>query len=600
MLNRLIRRSNNSLPTNASSSHARHRLGYRKPSCISIQAVSFSGEDRTGLRPTRYYGQKLERTHSEHISRSKKAATTYFNRQSGLPHWMNSNWGLRTRKPVDVAKHPSLYLDYREDRWRTKNRSKGMSDHHGDQGEASGNGSLVARFWDYWEDCRRTIEARFWEKRANRRRTKNRSKGMPSYHGDQREAPGNESLLLSPNNTINFPTVAVTFEQEQAKAPKLTSRPAQSDTRSRRIRPIAPMNGRLRKGETTYERDLVTTIGSFFSRATSRVMGRIRSRKLNSEGQPIRGKLKKVSSRFSIEADSGNENSTPFIETPPTHSHIVVPPPGLLADSLHSRSSPHRTPPRNRLKKRSGVVKPSPTSSLRISTADPLKEESNSSQPGCRYMASPTGSLAPLRPPPLSPSLISRNNTPSNSLSAHALLRQRPELKVNIPEPIDWPAAFDDVGSAVGNLSVSSLTSTGTTLCDESPSGSISSARGYTKSHPRGLAARQGSKHSMMSGTTAASLESECMRCPGSITSQELILRETEVPRFSLITRGLDTSQQTRRKFDTASFWKDYDEGLKDWYPKDSANNDPYGKVFTFPQSSLEGSAQAGWIGVTA
>jgi len=599
MLNRLIRRSNNSLPTNASSSHARHRLGYRKPSCISIQAVSFSGEDRTGLRPTRYYGQKLERTHSEHISRSKKAATTYFNRQSGLPHWMNSNWGLRTRKPVDVAKHPSLYLDYREDRWRTKNRSKGMSDHHGDQGEASGNGSLVARFWDYWEDCRRTIEARFWEKRANRRRTKNRSKGMPSYHGDQREAPGHESLLLSPNNTLTFPTVAETIEQEQAaEARQLASTPPQSNARSRRIRPIAPMNGRLRKGEATYERDLITTIGSFFSRATSRVMGRIRSRKLNSEGEPIRGKLKKVSSRFSIEADSGTDNSTLVIETPPTHSHVVVPPPGLLADSLHSRSHPSWTPRRKRLKKRSGVST-SPTSSLPFISPNPLKEESDSSQPDYRYMASPTGSLAPLRPPPLSPVPLSPNNTPSNSPSTHALTQHRTELVVDIPDPIDW-SGLDDVGSEPRSPSESSFTSGGSTFCDKSQTGSLASVRGYTRSDQRALATRQGSTHARLSGTTAASVESECMSSPNSITIEKMSLKKTDFPHFSLTPRGPDAPQQPHPEFRTPEWWKAYEEGLKDRYSKDSANNDPYVKNSQFAHSGLDDATQTGWIGVTA
>jgi len=600
MLNRLIRLSNNSLPTNASSSHARHRLGYRKPSCISIQAVSFSGEDRTGLRPTRYYGQKLERTHSEHISRSKKAATTYFNRQSGLPHWMNSNWGLRTRKPVDVAKHPSLYLDYREDRWRTKNRSKGMSDHHGDQGEASGNGSFVARFWDYWEDCRRTIEARFWEKRANRRRTKNRSKGMPSYHGDQREAPGHESLLLSPNNTLTFPTVAETIEQEQAaEARQLASTPPQSNARSRRIRPIAPMNGRLRKGEATYERDLITTIGSFFSRATSRVMGRLRSRKLNSEGQPIRGKLKKVSSRFSIEADSGNGNSTPVIETPPTHSHIVVPPPVPLADSLHSRSSLHGTQRRTRLKKRSSVINKSPTSSVPLIPPNPAKEESNSSQPRCHYMASPARSLESLPHPPSSPSLLSRNTTFSNSPSAHAPPRCPTALAVDIPDPIDW-SGLDDVGSEPRSPSESSFTSGGSTLCDKSQTGSLASVRGYTRSDQRALATRQGSTHARMSGTTAASVESECMSSPNSITSEKMSVKKTDFPHFSLTPRGPDAPQQPHPEFRTPEWWKAYEEGLKDRYSKDSANNDPYGKNSQFAHSGLDDATQTGWIGVTA
>ena len=146
MLSRLIRRSSNSLPTNASSSLAKDRLGSPKPSCISIQAVSFSGEDSVGLRPTRHYGQKLERTHSEHRSQSIKAATTYFNRQSGLPHWMNSNWALRTRRLVDVVKHPSLYRAHRKDRRRTKNRSEGISSYYGDRGETPGNGSLMLRF----------------------------------------------------------------------------------------------------------------------------------------------------------------------------------------------------------------------------------------------------------------------------------------------------------------------------------------------------------------------------------------------------------------------------------------------------------------------
>lgn len=595
MLNRLIRRSRQSLSTDASSFLAKDRLGSPKPSCVSIQDLSFSGEDKKGLRSNRYYGQKLERTHSEHRFQSIKAGTTHFNRQSRLPHWMNSNWGLRTRKPVDVVKHPSLYLDYREDRWRTKNRSKGMSNHHGDQGEAPGNGSLVARFWDYCESRRRTIVAGFWEKRDNRRRTKNRSKGMPSYHGDQREAPGHESLLLSPNNTLTFPTVAETLEQEQAKARDLPSRPPQSNARSRRIRPIAPMNGRLRKGETTYERDLVTTIGSFFSRATSRVMGRLRSRKLNSEGQPIRGKLKKVRSRFSIEADSGNENSTPFIETPPKYSHIVVPPPGLLADSLHSRSRPHETSPRNRLKKRSDVVGPSPTSSLRLSAADPLKEEFISCQPGYRYMVSPTRSLDLLRPASSSPSLLSPNDTPSNSPSAHALPRRHLELEVDIPEPIDW-SGLDDVGSEAGSSPESSFTSGGSTLCDKSQTDSLASVR----KDPRTLATRQGSTNSRMSGTTAASVESECMGSHNSITSQEMSLEKTDFPRFSLTTGGPDAPQQPHSEVRTPEWWKTYEEGLEDWYSKDSAHNDPYGKNSQFAHSCLDDATQTGWIGVTA
>jgi len=85
-----------------------------------------------------------------------------------------------------------------------------------------------------------------------------------------------------------------------------------------------------------------------------------------------------------------------------------------------------------------------------------------------------------------------------------------------------------------------------------------------------------------------------------SITSQEMSLEKTDFPRFSLTTGGPDAPQQPHSEVRTPEWWKTYEEGLEDWYSKDSAHNDPYGKNSQFAHSCLDDATQTGWIGVTA
>jgi hypothetical protein len=296
MFDRLTRHFRKSLRTEVPSSLATGTLGSRNPSCVSVQQVSFLKNDMVGLRQPRYYNDiqvSLERTNSHCISPSKKAATTYFTRESRLPHWVDPEWVRPTRQLFDRIKHPHWWKAYQEDLKRPRDTSVGMTD----------------------------------------------------YVVDPNEAPSDIPFPISHQNTAKYLTIDRTFEKEQVKARRLASKPPGPSAQSkkpRRKKP-PPRFGRLQKRDEAHERDFVTTIGSFVSRVTRRVMDHFERRTLDSKGQAFRRRLKK-GDRFPIQTDIEDETNTLVVEPSSTvYSPVKVPSPSTLITNLNSR--PQNSPP---------------------------------------------------------------------------------------------------------------------------------------------------------------------------------------------------------------------------------------------------------------
>ena len=541
MFERLTTQLKKPLCTEVPSSLVRGTLGSRQPSCVSIEGVSFLNGDMVGSpRQTRYYSgtRPLARTNSHCIPTSKKAATTYFNRESKLPHWVDRD---RVRRALQLWRktiHPR--------RWRA---------HQEDQ-----------------EDLR----------------TRDRTEGRTNNHDDPNKAFSHVPIPVSYENTPNYLTIDQTFAEEQARAEGLASnRPgpsAKSNPPGKTKLP--PRFGRLQKGDEANERDFITTVGSFVSRVTRQVMDRIKGRSSDSEWRPIRGKLRKRrdSNRFLIEMDDTDWTKSPMTEPSTTlHSPDKIPPPGPLADSLRSRSPSKEHPQRNRLKKRFDDTNISPASSLRSISPNSLKKESDPSHSGHHSIGSYISSFDPLCPPSLSPSLASPPTPPSKLPSAQVHSQRFTPLDVQLPDPIDC-SVFGDVESVAG-----SFTSDGTTLL-----GSVSSAHGH-KSSAEGIK-RQGTITSKISGTTAASAYSGRMSSSHSGITDKKSSGEKEPSHFILTTPTQDSRvpQKLPPDYRAASFWYQDEKGLEKLLLHNAIASSQVPESYRVAPSSLDHSA---WMG---
>jgi hypothetical protein len=487
MFDRLTRHLKKSLRTEVPSSLATGTLGSRNPSCVSVQQVSFLKNDMVGLRQPRYYNDMqvtLERTNSHYISPSKKAATTYFTRESRLPHWVDPEWVRPTRQLFDRIKHPDWWKAYQEDLKRPRDTSVGMTD----------------------------------------------------YVVDPNEAPGDIPFPISHQNTAKYPTIDETFEQDQAKAREPASRPLGPSAQSKqpRTKKLPPRFGRLQKRDEAHERDFVTTIDSFVSRVTRRVMDHFERRTLDSKGRPVRRRLKK-GDRFPVQTDIEDETNTLVVEPSSTvHLPVEVPSPGTLNTELNT--SPHKHTPKRPSKR---FTKPhpataSPARSIQLSDPSGAPDKEIGRRPSYQSTYSRLSSLGRKTPSPHASHLSSLCNPFSIVTSA-------PKIDTKIDaEPVDWGAALSQGGESPASETGKSCIS-GSTLVGGSKEGSVSSACDYRTNPLKHSAAsiaglqRGESGASMGSWTTAGSMDYRKSHGPQLVSNPEKDFENPGHSQFTLV-----------------------------------------------------------------
>jgi len=485
------------------------------------------GGDARGSRQSRYYNKvevpvPLERTHSHRIPPSKKAATTYFTRESRLPHWVDPEWVRPTRQLLDRLIHPHRWRDHQEDLdWREKNRAEGMPHHHDD---------WVAPSQKLHED------------------------------------------------TPIYPTIDQTFEEEQAKAPWLASRPPDPSAKSKisRQKKLPPRSGRLQKGDEAIGRDFITTIGSFVSRTTRRVLDRFERRTFDSKGQPIQTRLKKGGALFPIETDIEDKTGTRVIEPSSTvHLPVEVPSPGTLNTELNT--SPHEHTPRrapNRVTKKPPPATASPAPSIHHpNLADTLDKKTGRYHPTYSRLSS----LRRKTPSPQATLPSRSSSVPSLNMTSSPVA---PKIDLEFPfEGGDW--GILDVNASPPSEAGDSCIS-GTTAVSSRKEGSVSSAcdcrtnpLNYSAASIAGLQ-RGYSGASIGSWTTAGSVNDW--------VSNEKPFGKTTGPQLTPTThrQEFDIPWDPPSKIGTPSWWEGYEKGIKERYSHPSTGNAPCTKDHQF------------------
>jgi hypothetical protein len=553
MFERLTRPPNKSPRTGVPNSIAGSAFGSRNPSGFSIHEVMFlPGGDARGSRQSRYYNNiqvpvPLERTHSHHIPPSKKAATTYFTRKSRLPYWVNPDWVLPTRQRFDRFIHPHRWRDHQEDLTR-----------------------------------------------------RDRSEGLPNHY-DPDEDFSQSLLPISHENTANYPTVDETFERDRVKARELASKPPGPSAKSKtsRRKKLPPRFGRLQKRDEANGRAFITTIGSFVSRMTRRVLDHFERRTSDCKGQLIQTRLKKGGARFPIEADNGDGTNTLVLEPSSTvHLPVEVPSPGTLNIELNTPPHEHtsKQAPR-RLTKKPPPATASPASSIhRPNLADKLDKKTDR-RPSYHSTHTPLSNPRRKTPSPQAPPRSRSSSIPSSNMTSSPVV---PKIDLKFPfEGGNW----GDLGvnasppSEAGDSCIS-----GTTAVSSRKEGSVSSACDYRANPLKQSAAtiselqRVGSGASTISGTTAGSVEYW--------KSSEEPLRKTQGPHFIPQTRNSVVPQQIHLEIGTPSWWKDNERGVEDRYSQRysrlSTGNASHTKGYQFAHPGLHHSARTGRSGVMA
>jgi hypothetical protein len=542
MFDRLTRHFRKSLRTEVPSSLATGTLGSRNPSCVSVQQVSFLKNDMVGLRQPRYYNDiqvSLERTNSHSVSPSKKAATTYFTRQGRLPHWVNPAWVLPTRQLFDRIKHPDWWKAYQEDLKRPRDTSVGMTD----------------------------------------------------YVVDPNEAFRPVLFPISHKNTANYPNIDQIFEEEQAKAQRLASKRPDPPAKSKppRKTKLPPRDGGLRQGDEAYERDLVTTIGSFVSGVTRRVMDHFERRTLDSKGQPVRRRLKKRD-RFPIQPNSEDETNTLVVEPSSTvYSPVGVPSPSTLITNLNSppQNSPPARVPARVTKPRPPTVSPAHSTYLPDPPGTPDKKTGRRlsydfvrSRSSRLRRRTPSPHAAPPRPP---------YNPNSNVTSTPLVPKIEMDFSVG---PGDWGSL--SVNGSPPSETGKSCTS-GTTLVG-GEEGSVSSACDHGSNRPQYSAAgiiapqRGDSGASIGSWTTAGSVNDCKLNGPQSVSNRETDFEKPGHPHFVLTT--LPRSDISPKPL-LPSFWIRHGREVREQYQLPSFDGTTTARDGQYPQTPS--SAHSAW-----
>ena len=545
MFDRRTRSLKQSRRTGVPKSIADSPFDSRNHSGFSINEVIFlPGGDARGSRQPRYYNdiqEPLERTHSHHIPPSKKAATTYFTRESRLPHWVDPEWVRPTRQLLDRFIHPHRWRDHQEDLdWREKNRAEGMPHHYDD---------WVAPSQKLHED------------------------------------------------TPIYPTIDQTFEEEQAKAPWLASRPPDPSAKSKfsRQKKLPPRSGRLQKRDEANGRNSITTIGSFVSRATTGVLDRLKRGTFNSKGQPIQIRLKKGGGRFPIETDIEDEINTSVSKTSSTvHLPTNSPWPSTLDTGLDTSRHEYtsKSAPR-RLTKRPPPATAPPAPSIHHPTLGEKLDKKTDRRPSYHPTYSRLSSLRRKTPSPQATLRSRSSSIPSLNMTSSPVV---PKIDLEFPfEGGDWGVL--DVNASPPSEAGDSCIS-GTTAVSSRKEGSVSSACNSRTNPLKHSAAtiselqRVGSGASTISGTTAGSVEYR--------KSSEEPLEKTKGPHFILQTRKSVAPQQIQPKIMTPSWWRDYERGVEERYSRPFTGNAPSTKDYQFEHPSLDYSTRTGRNAVMA
>jgi len=403
---------------------------------------------------------------------------------------------------------------------------------------------------------------------------------MRDNHDDPNEALSHDMYSVPDEDTTNYLTIDETYERDRASARELASKApdpsAKSNPPGKIKRP--PRFGRLQKGYEANERDFISTIGSFVSKVTGRVMDRIKRRTLDTEGQPIGRRLKKGVDRFPRHTDSEDERNVEPSST--VYSPVKVPTPSTLNTELNA--PPHENTSKqapNRVIRKPPPATTSPASSIHLPDFPGPPDKETGRRLSHDSIRSPSSRVRRRTPSPHTTPLSRTHNLSSHMTSA-------PKIDTEIhAEPVDWGAALSQARESPPSEAGSYIS--GTTLMSSQREGSVWSACDHRPDPPQDSAAsinglqRGISGASTVSGTTAGSVDFW--------ESNEKPLEKATGPQFILTTH----SRESDITQNTPYWWGLYDKGEKEYsrYPTDNA---PYTKNYQFVHPSLDHSARTG------